>query len=440
MNLQALVKLALEQKASDLHLEPGLNITIRANGTLKRLPQVASPDAVDSMVRQILNSEERADFQSRGSFDTTKVLLGVNCRINVMKTDRGSGLAIRILTSSSATLRNCNLHPQLAQLVQNESGLILFSGPTGSGKSTTMAALLEEINSTSNRHIITLESPIEYRLQPKKSLIRQREVGVHTPSFEQGLMDCLREDPDVIVVGEMREAEAMRLTLSAAETGHLVMATLHGSNSADAVYRMMMSFPPERQGTVLAQLADSLLAIITQKMTYREDQILMVPTLEILIASHAVKNAIRKGEASKLISLLQAGGPDGSWTFERYATWLDQKREWIQPEPPSIETADLSDTDFVEDIETEVATPAPRASTASSNRKMYTPPPELESREPNQAATGRTLPPRRTVESSKRSVTRTDKEGRIEIPDLDFDLDALAAQVAKSVKGDDSDA
>ncbi len=356
-----------------------------------------------------------------------------------MKTDRGVGLAIRILTTSSVTLRNCNLHPQLAELVQNESGLILFSGPTGSGKSTTMAAMLEEINATSNRHIITLESPIEYRLQPKKALIRQREVGVHTPSFEQGLMDCLREDPDVIVVGEMREAEAMRLTLSAAETGHLVMATLHGSNSADAVYRMMMSFPPERQGTVLAQLGDSLLAIITQKMTYREDQNLMVPTLEILMASHAVKNAVRKGEASKLISLLQVGGPDGSWTFERYASWLDQKREWIHPEPPAaagIETASESTSsapafetqiDFVE----EARTTAPRA---------YRPPPDVKPSTAPQTNQMRTLPPKRTVESSKRSVTRMDKEGRIEIPDLDFDLDALAAQVAKTVKGDDSDA
>lgn len=438
MNLSAIVKAAIEQRATDIHLEPAMNIVIRANSSLRRMPQIVSADFCLSCARQVLSEDDWTEFESRGSFDTTRVMAGVNCRINVMKTDRGIGLAIRLLNSASATLRSCNLHPQLAKLVEQDAGLILFTGPTGSGKSTTLAAMLEEINATSQRHIITLESPIEYRITPKKSLVRQREVGVHTSSFEQGLLDTLREDPDVIVVGEMREAEVMRLTLSAAETGHLVMATMHASNSADAVYRMMMSFAPERQNSVLAQLGDSLIAIITQKMSFREEQQLMVPVLEITMASHAVKNAVRKGEATKLISLLQAGGPDGSWTFERYETWLDQKTDWVRPEPP---TSFAEDTDPSPEADV-VPMPAPRRPTAVAQpRPAAGRPTSAHAPAPAERAT--TL--RSTSGASagagtgKKTVTKINKDGRFEIPDADFDFNSLANDIAKSIDDRDDD-
>ncbi|MES2857165.1 MAG: PilT/PilU family type 4a pilus ATPase [Bdellovibrionota bacterium] len=420
MNLSAVLKQAFEQRATDVHIEPSLNLVFRVNGTLKRQAAIFSPEAVKAMAEQLLNDVEWRDFESRGSLDCARVIARVNCRLSIFKTDRGVGISLRLLSGLTNTIRTCNLHPQLAKLLENESGLILFTGPTGSGKSTTLAAMLEEINISSNRHIITLESPIEYRVQPKKSLIRQREVGVHTPSFEQGLLDCLREDPDVIVVGEMREAETMRLTLSAAETGHLVLATLHASNSADAVYRMMMSFAPERQGTVLSQLGDSILAIISQRMSYRADEDVMVPVLEILMGTHAVKNAIRKGEAPKLISLLQTGGADGSYTFERYQAWLDSKTDWARPEP----ALELSP----EESEFPVKEPSPRPYLGAPRVvPVRSAPPPREQR-----------PGIRTQASAVGSgtkLTKVHKDGRIEIPEMDLDLNDLAKSI--QVRGEE---
>jgi twitching motility protein PilT len=423
MNLNSVLKQAFEQRATDVHIEPGLNLVFRVNASLKKLPTVFTADAVRGIAKQILSPSEWEEFEARGSFDCTRLIARVNCRLNVFKTDRGIGVSIRLLSGITNTIRTCNLHPQLAELLQHESGLILFTGPTGSGKSTTLAAMVEEINATSSRHIITLESPIEYRLQPKKSLIRQREVGVHTPTFDQGLLDCLREDPDVIVVGEMREAETMRLTLSAAETGHLVLATLHASNSADAVYRMMMSFAPERQSSVLAQLGDSIIAIISQKMSYRPDEDIMVPVLEILMGTHAVKNVIRKGDATKLISLLQTGGPEGSYTFERYQAWLDSKSDWARPEP-ALELAPEPEDDFNFDVE--IARPAARMAPAPRAQSTTRVQPREQPASPKLSTSGTKL-------------TKVHKDGRIEIPEMDLDLNDLAKSISVRDEDESSD-
>src|SRR5947209_12352443 len=170
-----------------------------------------------------------------------------------------------------ATVKNLDLHPDLKKFLAPTTGLVLVSGPTGSVKSSTVAALLEEINLTEPRHIITIESPIEYMFRPRKSYIRQREVGRDTPSFDQALLDALREDPDVLMVGEMRDPETMRLTLSASETGHLVMATVHSSTCAEALQRVVSAFPAEIQASVAGQLADCLLAVISQRLHFRND-------------------------------------------------------------------------------------------------------------------------------------------------------------------------
>jgi len=191
------------------------------------------------------------------------------------------------------------LHPDLKKLVKNTHGLILVSGPTGSGKSSTLAALIQEINLTETLHIITVENPIEYSFRPRRAYIRQREVGRDTPSFEQALLDALREDPDVLMVGEMRDPETMRLTLSASETGHLVLATVHSSSCAEAVQRVASAFPPEIQSAVCAQLADCLVAVISQRLRFRTDLNIRVPECEILMATHAVKNFIRNRDFSK---------------------------------------------------------------------------------------------------------------------------------------------
>jgi twitching motility protein PilT len=432
MTFDQIVRAALEQRATDIHLEPNLPVMFRINGSLKRTQTVLSHDALRSIASRLLPLDDWQEFEKRGSYDLTKIVSGVQCRVNVLRSDRGIGLAVRLLLTATNTIKSCNLHTQLTEFLQKESGLILLTGPTGSGKSTTLSALLEEINSKSSKHIITLESPIEYRVHPKKSIIRQREVGQHTPSYEQGLMDCLREDPDVIVVGEMRDSESMRWTLNAAETGHLVIATMHSTNCADAVYRMMMSFPPERQATVLAQLGDCLVAIISQRMTYRDQPGILVPCLEIMVGTHATRNAIRKGEVTKLISLLQAGGQEGNWTFDRYQSWLDSKTDWVLADlPPPILQDSSQDIDlsgstgvFEESLPSLVLPPRP-----TGPRRTPPPPPpgvllanEDETVIDEYGMGGIKKNPKQAAASSKMKIN---KDGRIEIPEAEADLEDL---------------
>jgi twitching motility protein PilT len=237
-----------------------------------------------------------------------------------------------------------NLHPDLKKLVKNTHGLILVSGATGSGKSSTLAALIQEINLTETRHIVTVESPIEYTFRPRRAYIRQREVGRDTPSFEQALLDALREDPDVLMVGEMRDPETMRLTLSASETGHLVLATVHSSSCAEAVQRVASAFPAEIQGAVCAQLADCLVAVVSQRLRFHPDLNIRVPECEVLMATHAVKNFIRTREFFKIVSAIETGADNGMWSFQRYARWLETRTNFFIPgrdaEPPDSEPAE----------------------------------------------------------------------------------------------------
>jgi twitching motility protein PilT len=216
------------------------------------------------------------------------------------------------------------------------------SGPTGSGKTSTAAALLQEINLAESRHIITLESPIEYALTPRRAFIRQREVGRDTPSFEQGLFDAMREDPDVIFVGEMRDPEVMRLTLNAAETGHLVIATVHSATVAEALHRMVSAFPAESQAGICAQLGDALLAVVAQHLVYHDELGMRVPECEVLVANSAARSVIRQGQISKLPTVIETSAEDGSWSLMRYRAWLAAKKDWSR----GVESA--SDEDSAE--------------------------------------------------------------------------------------------
>ncbi len=331
MDLETLVGMAKDQGASDLHLEPALPPAVRVRGVLRTSGEPLSAPFLAEIARNLIGAEQWPHFLERRSYDLSRTIHGVRCRINVLQSSRGVGLAIRLLSSFQATLERLNLHPDLRKLVARQHGLILVSGPTGSGKSSTLAALIQEINLTEARHIVTIESPIEYTFRPSRAFIRQREVGRDTPSFEQALLDALREDPDVLMVGEMREPETMRLTLNASETGHLVLATVHSSTCAEALQRVVSAFPAEIQSSVAAQLADCLAGVISQRLRYRPDLNIRVPECEILVTNHPVKAFIRNRDFFKIVSALETGAEHGMWTLERYRTWLERKKNWFIP-------------------------------------------------------------------------------------------------------------
>jgi twitching motility protein PilT len=346
MELDSLIESAAGNGASDLHLEAGMPAALRIRGALRVAGEPLAPKTLAATARELIGEEQWPVFLERRSFDLSRTIRGVRCRINVLQTARGIGLAIRLLGAFQATVETLNLHPDLKKLVKNTHGLILISGPTGCGKSSTLAALIQEINLTETRHIVTVESPIEYTFRPRRAYIRQREVGRDTPSFEQALLDALREDPDVLMVGEMRDPETMRLTLSASETGHLVLATVHSSTCAEAVQRVASAFPAEIQGAVCAQLADCLVAAVSQRLRFRPDLNIRVPECEILVATHAVKNFIRMREFFKIISAVETGAEHGMWSFQRYAKWLETRTNFFIPdrnaEPPDSESAETA--------------------------------------------------------------------------------------------------
>ena len=368
MELDSLIESAAANGASDLHLESGMPAALRIRGTLRVAGEPIAPRSLAEIARSLIGEEQWPVFLERRSFDMSRTIRGVRCRINIFQTARGVGLAIRLLSAFQATVEKLNLHPDLKKLVKHPHGLILVSGPTGCGKSSTMAALIQEINLTETQHIITVESPIEYSFRPRRAFIRQREVGRDTPSFEQALLDALREDPDVLMVGEMRDPETMRLTLSAAETGHLVLATVHSSTCAEAIQRVASAFPAEIQSAVCAQLADCLVAVVSQRLRFREDLNIRIPECEILMATHAVKNFIRTREFFKIISALETGADHGMWSFQRYVKWLDSRTNFFVPgqtaEPPDSEPADG----------TPVATTLPPLATAQKAEKKISSP------------------------------------------------------------------
>ncbi|HYX92043.1 MAG TPA: ATPase, T2SS/T4P/T4SS family [Myxococcaceae bacterium] len=412
MTLDSIVRLARERGASDIHLEGGIPPALRIRGDLHVSGDPLPPAALAAMAREVIGEDQWPEFVQRGSHDLSRTVRGVRCRINVLRSARGIGFAIRLLTSFQATLQRLNLHPDLRQLIERPNGLVLVSGPTGSGKTSTLAALLQEINLGEARHIITVESPIEYALTPRLSFVRQREVGRDTPSFAQALVDALREDPDVLMVGEMREPEVMRLTLGAAETGHLVLATLHASTAAEALQRVVSSFPPEIQPAVCAQLADTLVGVVAQRLTWRPEIGIRVPECELLMASTPVRALIRQGQFFKLGSALETGAADGSWTWARYGEWLNRRTEWhvpkaseeLPPEPP-VEPVPL-------------AQPSSPAVPAGSERRTTSMPP---SRPKPKASPPRPSPPRAIH----------NEEGVLELHGADEDPEAILRELEK---------
>ncbi len=321
--------------ASDLHLEAGAAQIARVRGELVPIGEPLSAAQLIEMAREFLGPDDWPGFEERGSVDMSLVIGGTRCRINTYKTVRGIAMAVRLLAPAVGDLRACNLHPELKRLVSASTGLVIVSGPTGSGKSTTLAALIEEVNGSRAQNIITLESPLEYVFTNRRSFIHQREIPTHSPSFEQAIVDALRENPDVLVISEMRTPEAMRLTLSAAETGHLVLATMHSATCAEALSRICMSFPAEIQGNIRAQLADCLVGVVCQRLEFLPQWQLRVPRCEVLLASSGAKGTIRAGQFGGIANVIQSGGEEGMWTFDRYQRWIEQQKDWVRPVVPA---------------------------------------------------------------------------------------------------------
>ncbi|HWN94648.1 MAG TPA: PilT/PilU family type 4a pilus ATPase [Methylomirabilota bacterium] len=384
MSLESLILTAREQGASDLHLEPGLPAALRVRGVLGTQGEPLAAKALADFAREVVGGQHWNEFLERRSFDLSKTISGVRCRINVLQTSRGVGFAIRLLSTFQATVENLNLHPDLKKLVTSTHGLILMSGPTGCGKSSTMAAMIQEINLSEPRHVITLESPIEYIFRPRRAYIRQREVGRDTPSFEQALLDALREDPDVLMVGEMRDPQTMRLTLNAAETGHLVMATVHSSTCAEALQRVVGAFPAEIQNSVAAQLGDALVAVIAQRLRFRPDLNIRIPECEILIPTIPVKTFIRNREFFKINQVMETGAEAGMWTFTRYQSWLSKRTSWHLPNPtdegPDNEPAETASLPAIERSPGKASKPiaAPEAAPSATGAAQTGKPIEIE--------------------------------------------------------------
>ena len=323
---------AIKDVVSDIYITGGHPMVTRKQGNIEFHQSIKwSHQEVDALTRKLLTPPQLTILQNRKSVDYAISISHARLRINVFTTTRGLSMAIRILPGHIPTIEELNLHPSLNDIAKIKSGLILYCGSTGVGKSTSVAAIIGEINNTRLSHIITLENPIEYRFRSNKAFIQQRELDTHMPSFSQGLLDVLRENPDVIVVGEMREPETMRLTLNAAESGHLVLATMHASSPEEAIYRLCNAVPVEAQNEIRFQLASTLNWLIVQQLVFIERIGFQVPLLTIVKGTQSVKNLIRENKLHQLSSAIQIGKNEGMFSSERYLNEYLESREKFTP-------------------------------------------------------------------------------------------------------------
>jgi twitching motility protein PilT len=328
---ETIIVSAVKEFVSDIYITGGHPMVSRKHGALQfhAVPKWTHQE-VDDLVRELLTPRQLDALRQKKSVDFAMSVSSARLRVNVFTTARGLSLAIRILPGHIPTIDELNLHPSLHETAKVKSGLILTCGSTGVGKTTTVAAIINDIIKTRQAHVITLENPIEFRFQSHTAFIQQRELGPHVPSFAQGLLDVLRESPDVIVVGELREAETMRLTLNAAESGHLVIATMHASNPEEAIYRLCNAVPLEAQQEVRYQLASTLSWLITQQLVYLERIGYRVPLLTIVRGTNPIKNIIRENKLNQLNSAIQIGKNEGMFTAERYLTdYLETRDKFI---------------------------------------------------------------------------------------------------------------
>ncbi len=330
MDINPLLKAVVADDAiSDLHLTVNSKPIIRYNGKLK--PYIEYDHTFDiedtkEIARGLMNEEQWKTFEETGELDFSYSIPGFSrFRVNAYYQRGTVGLALRVIPQEVPTIDQLGLPQVLKKLALQRKGLLLCTGPTGSGKSTTLASMIDQINNKRNCHVLTLEDPIEYLHKHKKSIVHQREVGIDTGSFANGLRAALRQDPDVILVGEMRDLETISIALEASETGHLVLATLHTNDAPKTVDRIIDVFPPHQQQQVRIQLASSINGVISQQLLPRANGNGRIAALEILIGTQAVKNIVREGKSHQLRSAMQTGAKFGMIVMNNYLVKLCEK-------------------------------------------------------------------------------------------------------------------
>jgi len=319
VDISDLLAFSVKNKASDLHLSSGLPPMIRVHGDVRKINLPAMEQAeVRSMLYDIMNDNQRKVYEETLECDFSFEIPDLaRFRVNAFNQQRGAGAVFRTIPSKVLTLDELNAPKVFKDIADTPRGIVLVTGPTGSGKSTTLAAMIDYINESQMSHVLTVEDPIEFVHTSKKSLINQREVGPHTQSFENALRSALREDPDVILVGEMRDLETIRLALTAAETGHLVFGTLHTSSAAKTIDRVVDVFPAAEKEMVRSMLSESLRAVISQTLCKTKDEQGRVAAHEIMMGTPAIRNLIRENKIAQMYSAIQTGQSMGMQTLDQ---------------------------------------------------------------------------------------------------------------------------
>ncbi len=320
LQLDKIFRTALQYKASDIYITSGSKPILRINGDLVLIEEhgVLSKKMAEDYLLEIMNEDQKKTFASSLDLDFSIDIENVaRFRVNIFVQRKGIAATFRLIPEVVYTLDELGLPEQLKQMSKMNNGLVIVTGPTGSGKSTTMAAILNEINENSAKHIITIEDPIEFVHENKKSIFEQREVHTHTKSFGRALKSALREDPDVVYIGEMRDLETIALAITAAETGQLVLATLHTSGAAKSVDRIIDAFPFEQQNQIRAQLSESLRTVIWQNLLKTKDGKGRIAALEIMFNNNAIANMIRKSKTHQINSAIETGFKEGMQTMKK---------------------------------------------------------------------------------------------------------------------------
>src|SRR6516164_4222142 len=329
MDITQLLAFSVKNKASDLHLSAGLPPMIRVHGDVRRINiDPMSHKQVHGLVYDIMNDTQRKHYEDTLECDFSFEIQGLaRFRVNAFNQNRGAGAVFRTIPSKILTLEQPNCPKVFAELSMKPRGLVLVTGPTGSGKSTTLAAMVDHLNDNSYGHVLTIEDPIEFVHESKKCLINQREVGPQTLSFSNALRSALREDPDAILVGEMRDLETIRLALTAAETGHLVFGTLHTSSAAKTIDCVVDVFPAAEKDMVRAMLSESIVAIIAQNLLKTKDGQGRLAAWEVMIGTPAIRNLIRENKVAQMYSAIQTSQSIGMMTLDQHLTELVRRNQ-----------------------------------------------------------------------------------------------------------------